>query len=95
MPASATGTSVYLNLRAKLIQRGPLICVYCGIDLDPDAPRHTPHAIELDHIKPRASGGTDTEDNLALACWSCNRTKWHKAIEPSPPKKKMLTTRQW
>jgi hypothetical protein len=29
-------------------------------------------AFEVDHIVPRAAGGTDQLDNLALACESCN-----------------------
>jgi hypothetical protein len=27
---------------------------------------------EVEHIRPQAEGGTDDEDNLALACRSCN-----------------------
>src|ERR1044072_1238629 len=42
-------------------------CEYC----------HAPQAafnfrFEVEHIRPQAAGGTDEEDNLALACRSCN-----------------------
>ena len=31
--------------------------------------------LEVDHIKPRSSGGKDVDDNLQLLCGSCNRIK--------------------
>lgn len=42
-------------------------CEYC----------HAPEVLstlefEVEHIRPKAKGGTDDEDNLALACRSCN-----------------------
>jgi hypothetical protein len=33
-------------------------------------------AFEVDHITPQARGGDSSEDNLALACRSCNQYKW-------------------
>lgn len=43
-----------------------------------------PHPLEIDHIKPINMGGTDDEDNLWLACRSCNRFKSNKveALDP-------------
>ncbi|WP_196245106.1 HNH endonuclease, partial [Xenorhabdus bovienii] len=29
----------------------------------------------VDHIKPKAHGGTDALTNLILLCWSCHRAK--------------------
>ncbi|HWS90617.1 MAG TPA: HNH endonuclease [Pyrinomonadaceae bacterium] len=48
-------------------ERAGYRCEYC----------HAPQAafnfrFEVEHILPRAEGGTDEEDNLALACRSCN-----------------------
>ena len=45
-------------------------CEYC----------HAPESIfnvvfEVEHIQPIATGGTSTEENLALACRSCNSFK--------------------
>lgn len=90
-----TGSSRHIKLRHKLIHYRPLICAYCGIDLDPTAPPQTTHAIELDHIIPVSKGGTDDESNLALACWQCNISKSSKSFSVLPPKKKMLTNRKW
>jgi 5-methylcytosine-specific restriction protein A len=32
-------------------------------------------ATTVDHIKPKAEGGTDDDDNLASLCWPCHMTK--------------------
>lgn len=32
--------------------------------------------LQIDHIQPLAKGGTNTEDNLCLACELCNQYKW-------------------
>lgn len=32
---------------------------------------------EVEHIIPRSRGGSDEEDNLALACTACNLFKWY------------------
>ncbi len=45
---------------------GAAFCSYCGTSLG---------RMEVDHIYPRASGGTDRLDNLALSCASCNARK--------------------
>lgn len=44
------------------------ICWYCGIRLEN-------RIVNIDHIRPRSTGGTDELDNLALACGPCNYTK--------------------
>jgi hypothetical protein len=38
----------------------------------------------IDHVLPKSQGGTDNLDNLALACFHCNRQKYTKstAIDP-------------
>jgi hypothetical protein len=38
----------------------------------------------IDHIVPLAQGGTDNLDNLALACFHCNRKKADKTTAPDP-----------
>lgn len=60
-----------MNLRYSAVaRRAAHRCEYC----------HAPGAVfnfhfEIEHIQPRAEGGTDDEDNLALACRSCNLYK--------------------
>jgi hypothetical protein len=34
--------------------------------------------LQIAHVIPRAKGGSDTEDNLCLACELCNQYKWTK-----------------
>lgn len=43
-------------------------CEYCGLHQD-DEPWNR---FQIEHVIPRQHGGGDAEDNLALACLSCN-----------------------
>lgn len=47
-------------------------CQYCGAD----------GANEIEHILPRAKGGTDDLENLTLACGPCNRRKSSVNLPP-------------
>ena len=54
-------------------------CEYC----------HAPESIfnvvfEVEHIQPIATGGTSTEENLALACRSCNSFKGSRSSYLDP-----------
>ena len=40
-----------------------------------------PQNLEVDHIVPRAKGGTDHLENLQLLCGHCNRVKGHRGME--------------
>lgn len=51
--------------RAVMLRDGPK-CRYCGAEQGP---------WELDHVFPSARGGESTEDNLVVACKSCNLEK--------------------
>jgi 5-methylcytosine-specific restriction endonuclease McrA len=53
--------------RALLAARGPA-CGLCGREFAADA-------LTLDHIQPRALGGTNARRNLQLACRPCNEAK--------------------
>ena len=50
-------------------------CIHCqsrvSVPLDPREPAHA----TLEHIVPRAHGGTDELENLAVACRRCNQGK--------------------
>jgi 5-methylcytosine-specific restriction endonuclease McrA len=49
-------------------------CWYCGIEL-------LEESATIDHIVPRAKGGSDHLDNLALCCEFCNRAKLDRSVE--------------
>lgn len=54
----------------------------CGYCL---SPQHLVMArLEIEHIVPRAKGGSDDESNLWLACPLCNRHKSDKIHAPDP-----------
>jgi 5-methylcytosine-specific restriction endonuclease McrA len=48
-------------------------CYYCK--------KSNPTDITIDHVEPLAAGGTDTLQNLVVACKPCNAAKNHKPIE--------------
>jgi hypothetical protein len=54
-------------LRQFVLNRDSWICTYCELPL-------TPEIAEIDHVYPRADGApSHALDNLAAACWWCNR----------------------
>lgn len=63
-------------LRLFVFERDGAACRYCG---ETDAP------FEIDHILPVSRGGSNDPDNLALACFPCNRAKGSKLIEEWQP----------
>ncbi len=64
--------SEYVNaaLRRLVVERANHRCEYCGV---PDTATFVPH--EPDHVVAHQHGGTTTADNLAYACFECNRYK--------------------
>lgn len=63
-----------VSLRFEVFKRDRFQCGYCG-RTPPDV------LLEVDHILPRAAGGTDEITNLLTACWDCNRGKGSKLLE--------------
>ncbi len=57
-------------LRLFVAERASLSCEYC---LLPNSLSFYPH--ELDHVVALKHQGQTTADNLAYACWRCNRFK--------------------
>lgn len=54
--------------RFYILERDGFACRYCG--------RTPPEAhLEVDHVIPKLSGGSDEFDNLVTACFECNRGK--------------------
>ena len=57
-------------MRFSILQRDGFRCRYCGRS------GSTPGVVlHVDHIVPRAAGGTSTAENLATACEECNLGK--------------------
>lgn len=60
--------SVGKRLRFEILKRDNFRCCYCG---------RTPGVVELyvDHVIPRAKGGSDEPSNLVTTCFDCNAGK--------------------
>jgi HNH endonuclease len=54
-------------------------CDYCGNELTRNYGK--PNSYEADHRQPYSRGGPTTEENLAPACRTCNRSKGAKTPE--------------
>ena len=54
------------EIREYLLEKWQRCCVYCGIKNV---------QLQIEHIMPRARGGTDRVSNLTLACEPCNQRK--------------------
>lgn len=60
--------SLSKRVRFEIFKRDDFTCQYCG--------KHPPEVVlEVDHIQPVATGGTDEPGNLITACFPCNRGK--------------------
>jgi 5-methylcytosine-specific restriction endonuclease McrA len=60
------GTLAGYEVRAYLLEKWSRQCAYCAAK---DVP------LQIEHIQPRAKGGTDRISNLCLACEACNTLK--------------------
>lgn len=67
------------KVRFAILERDGFRCVYCGRAADQVT-------LEVDHIKPKALGGTDEPDNLRTACFDCNAGKSDRIILAAAPK---------
>lgn len=64
-------------VRFEVFKRDSFTCQYCG--------KTPPQAVlEVDHINPVSSGGTDEINNLITACFECNRGKRNIPLETVP-----------
>lgn len=68
--------SVGPGLRFEVLRRDNFTCRYCGAS----APEVK---LEVDHVVPRALGGSDKPWNLVASCETCNRGK--AATDPARP----------
>ena len=66
------GTLAGFELREYLLAKWDHACAYCGATEVP---------LNLDHIVPRARGGSNRVSNLACACILCNEEKGARPVE--------------
>lgn len=64
--------TIHPAIRDKVRGRFSGRCGYCG---------ESPNKIQIDHIHPVQSGGTDEESNLMPSCFSCNNYKTSLTVE--------------
>lgn len=68
--------------RKRAIASKDPVCAICHTLIDLEAPPFSPLAVEVDHIVPRARGGSLYElDNLQLTHSKCNRKKGARMAE--------------
>jgi hypothetical protein len=67
-PDPSLRTRLSTKARMKIFEKSNFTCEYCGKKLHPEA-------LVIDHIKSLAKGGTNTDDNLAGSCATCNSYK--------------------
>lgn len=66
-----------VEVRVRL--RAGALCEYCHANERWQYVRFT-----VDHVMPLSTGGADGEENLALACFHCNRHKSDRSTAPDP-----------
>jgi 5-methylcytosine-specific restriction endonuclease McrA len=60
------------EVREYLLEKFGRKCAYCGMEKVP---------LQVEHIVPKARGGTDRVSNLTLACEACNKKKGNQTAE--------------
>lgn len=61
------------SLREAVVTRAAKCCEYCK-----SQDKYSPTAFTIDHVIPESLDGTSDFDNLAYACFLCNRLKSNK-----------------
>lgn len=61
------------TLRITVFKRDNFTCIYCKTKCIFGSEKG--NGATVDHLKPRANGGTDDLENLVTACKACNRRK--------------------
>lgn len=67
--------SITPAIRGAVAQKFNLCCAYCLSQQNVAGVQYT-----VDHIIPKALGGSDDIDNLCLACSDCNRAKYDRIV---------------
>ncbi len=67
------------GIREEVMLRANHCCEYCQ-----SQDRYSPNLFTIDHILPVRLGGLTISDNLAYACFLCNRLKSNKILAFDP-----------
>lgn len=72
-------SKIFELIQAQVRQRSGYLCEYCHASEQWQYVRFT-----VDHVVPLSLGGADRLENLALACFHCNRRKTNRltAVDP-------------
>ena len=71
----------------KLVQeRAKYLCEYCHSSEEASAAQFT-----IDHIVPQSLGGSDSPDNLALACQRCNGYRYNFTTGIAPQTQEIIS----
>ena len=65
--------NIHTRIREKVRSRAAKCCEYCK-----SQDKYSPHTFTIDHIVPACFNGTAEMNNLAYACFLCNRLKSNK-----------------
>lgn len=76
-PKGVNGGMLPRWLRFEILKRDGFRCCYCGARTADGA------TLEVDHIKPKAAGGTDAPTNLTTSCRDCNSGKAARKLSES------------
>lgn len=66
------------EVREYLLEKFNRTCVYCNAQNVP---------LEIEHVIPKSKGGTNSVNNLVVACVECNRKKSNKSLDEFLAKK--------
>ena len=58
--------------RLRIAERDNWTCQLCGRAIDPTLRKPNPDALHIDHVKPRAAQGDDSDANLRATHARCN-----------------------
>jgi 5-methylcytosine-specific restriction endonuclease McrA len=64
--------------KANLIEEFGAKCWWCEHNFSPEK-------LTLDHLRPKSKGGSNSLENLRLACFNCNNSRGNSLY---PPQKK-------
>ena len=75
--------AVNLETQLRVYARDHHTCIYCGFD---GRPFDSWMQLTIDHVLPQHQGGPDDDENLAVACQSCNSITCRMSFDERTPR---------